>query len=398
MLIQRIVRFFSGSRLLRADADIRDAVLDRMLAGGIMFRSAIAEETDGSVTFCLPEKEAKRLFLCLEADGLPIPETVCAHGFPHLFRLYRRRAGLLLGFLIAVALTAFSSQFVWGVKVIGNQSIPAELIRHRLEMYGCAPGSFIPDLDVSAVANNYLIAEDDLVWMSINLYGTVAYVEVKEKGSVADRQDDIRLSNIVADCDGQVMWFSVKDGKGLVNVYDIVEKGQLLVSGIEETTDGTFRLRRADAQVYAKVHKSFHIEIPLLREQKLFTGNTVRHSFVKFFGKTVNLFGNSGMIPEKYDKIEDERILAQFGELPVPVSIVTDIYNEYETVSVSLTEEEARRIGAVQLEDLMTKELADAEILEREVKTDLQENALVIDCRVWCIMDIAREQPVEVSG
>ena len=103
------------------------------------------------------------------------------------------------------------------------------------------------------------------------------------------------------------------------------------------------------------------------------------------------------MIPEKYDKIEDERILAQFGSLPVPVSIVTDIYNEYETVSVSLTEEEARRIGAVQLEDLMTKELSDAEILEREVVTDLQENALVIDCRVWCIMDIAREQPVEVG-
>ncbi len=397
MLLQRIVRFFSGSRLLRADACLRDTLLDRMLACGIVFRSAMPEETDGSITFRISEKEAARLFQCLEQEGLPLPETVSSHGMPHLFRLYRRRAGLLVGALAAIALTAFSSQFVWGVKVIGNHSIPSEVIRSRLAMYGCAPGVFIPNLDVSEVANTYLIAEDDLVWMSINLYGTVAYVEVKEKGTTADAPSDIKLSNIVADCDGQVMWFSIKDGKSMVSVYDVVEKGQLLVSGIEETTEGDFRLKRADAQVYAKVHKTFHLEIPLVREQKLYTGNTVRHSFVKFFGKTVNLFGNSGMIPEKYDKIDDVQTLVQFGDLPVPVSLVTEIYNEYETVQVSLTEEEARRAAAAQLENLMAKELAEAEILEREVVTTLSEDVLLVDCRVWCVMDIAREQPVGVE-
>ena len=45
----------------------------------------------------------------------------------------------------------------------------------------------------------------------------------------------------------------------------------------------------------------------------------------------------------------------------------------------------------------MAKELAEAEILEREVVTTLSEDVLLVDCRVWCVMDIAREQPVGVE-
>ena len=128
MLLQRIVRFFSGSRLLRADACLRDTLLDRLLACCIVFRSAMPEETDGSITFRISEKEAARLFQCLEQEGLPLPETVSSHGMPHLFRLYRRRAGLLVGALAAIPLTAFSSQFVWGEETGVTDAVTSDIV------------------------------------------------------------------------------------------------------------------------------------------------------------------------------------------------------------------------------------------------------------------------------
>ena len=82
-----------------------------------------------------------------------------------------------------------------------------------------------------------------------------------------------------------------------------MRKGDLLVSGIIDSKALGYRLVRARGEVFAAVTLTYDVEIPYEMERKVYTGEFLTEKDVKFFAKTIKLFGKDSISPSSCDTI-----------------------------------------------------------------------------------------------
>ena len=318
-------------------------------------------------------------------------ETRKRLGLSVLFSKYKARTGLFAGTAVGIFLLVYSSLFVWDVTVTGNESIPESVILDALAENGLTLGTYIPSLDTERLEGLLMLNIDGGSFISVNLRGTVADVEVKERQENAEIVDLTSPSNLVASMDGQISAMEITGGVNKVKTGEIVKKGDLLASGIIDSKALGYRLVRARGTVLARTTLSYEIEIPLEISEKVYTGKTKTYRSIKFFSKIINFFRKNNISEESCDRIETERRLFLFGKIKLPIFLIETTYTEYELQSRILTKEEALQRAKKRLRLESDADLADAEILARHTSVRLDEVSLVLTEQVECIIDIAEE-------
>ena len=138
----------------------------------------------------------------------------------------------------------------------------------------------------------------------------------------------------------------------------------------------------------------------------IITSTLVKKS-LKFFGKSIKLKENSSILPDGCDIIVENRRIVLFegdtmtGGISLPISVITEYRETVTEERITLTEEEALRTAGIEMAALFSKELPDAEILSRTVRTEVRTleegEALALIWEMTCIEDIAVESPIGVS-
>ena len=318
-------------------------------------------------------------------------ETRKRLGLSVLFSKYKNRTGLFAGAVVGIFLLVYSSLFVWDVTVTGNESIPESVVLDALAENGLTLGTYIPNLDTERLEGILMLEIDGVSFISVNLRGTVAHIEIKERAKNAEIVDLSSPSNLVASMDGQIAAMEITGGVNKVKTGEIVKKGDLLASGVIDSKALGYRLVRARGTVLARTTLTYKIEIPLETHEKVYTGKSKTYQSLKFFSKIINFFRKSNISEENCDRIEKERRLFLFGKIKLPIFIIETTYAEYETRSRILTEAEALQKAKKQLRLESDNDLADAEILARHTSVFLDETKLVLTEQVECIIDIAKE-------
>ena len=65
--------------------------------------------------------------------------------------------------------------------MVSTTDTPHNVIIKNLEALGCYEGAFVPSIDFENLCIDYVDKYTDFSWVSVNLKGTVAYVEIQEK-------------------------------------------------------------------------------------------------------------------------------------------------------------------------------------------------------------------------
>lgn len=350
----------------------------------------------GRTEFFILERDLKKLSRFCDADCVEF----CVEGryglLPYL-RRYKRRVGIPVGILLFFGILWVSGLFIWEINVTGNETIKEDAIIERLERLGCGIGSFIPALNLQEIYSKLLIASDDIAWISINLRGTVANVEIREIQRPETKKPEGDGANIIAAMDGQIELLEVYAGQPAVKIGDTVRAGDLLISGVIEGRNMGIRYVYARGKVFARVSKEIVIEVPLQTERKTYTGREVTDTTIKIFGKSINISSNSGNLPAFYDKIEKKEQLGFFGVVHVPIFIRTTAYREYEYRPYTLSETEAVREAYNRLKTETAAALADGELLKKNVTAHFTEDAYVIRCTLYCIHNIAVTSEFEIE-
>ena len=86
---------------------------------------------------------------------------------------------------------------------------------------------------------------------------------------------------------------------------------------------------------------------------------------VKFFTKTIKLFGKDSISPSSCDTIEVERRIYLLDRIALPIFITETTHSVYEMQTVLLSEEEAIALAYEKLHAMCDETLEDAEILAR---------------------------------
>ena len=308
----------------------------------------------------------------------------------------RRRYGLIFGFVFLLLMLFYSSRVVWKIEISGLHHLSEDEVISQLENAGFSLGTYIPSVDYDTLHNTVLKNSDNLSWISVNVTGNVAYVEIKETKSP---QNNITptYTNIVAAFDGYIESVKVIQGKKVVTRGDVVKKGDILISGVINSQAEGIRYEQAQGEVYAYVNKSIFVKVPFVSTKKEYTGKKITDKTYKIYNFPIKFLSKYGNQTSLYDTIEKKEKLSFLGISHIPIEIQTTVYYEYEIVTVKLSVSEAVDLAFVQLREELDKNLQSAELIDKSVKTYYDSEAFYIECQLYCLEDIAKEQAFFVT-
>ena len=380
------MKFFFGRVCVSGEARCATALLNLLMTYGISYEGLSLRE--GRVWLWMSERAFRRLAELCDSEGICLTVEK-RRGLPQLARRYGKRIGLLVGALMAIVILFWGSRVVWDVRVTGNVTLDDHAVLEMLSECGLTSGTYLPTLDTDLVESRMLLSHREVCWISINIRGTTANVEVLE--TVFGDVEESSYANLVSSRDGQIERVEVYEGNAIVKVGDVVREGDLLVSGIYDKGLLGSRVTRARGEIYARTVRSFDVEIPLSGTEKVYTGREWTEKYVNFFGKRIKVFANTGNVGAECDIIyRDNGVSLPSGAI-LPIGWQGIVYREYREEPIVLENEEAMERAFSALAETLDTFVTDtgAELLSKAVTYELDEDAYRIHCTVICIENIA---------
>ena len=309
-------------------------------------------------------------------------------GIPHILYRYRHRYGIFAGIIIMLAIIYASCGFLWDIRISGNDNISDIIIMRELNSKGLCPGKKISQLDIDQIENAVLLDSDDISWITINLNGTVAHVQVREKNEQPPKKET-KPSNLIASKNGEIVSLEVFSGKPVVKPGDIVTKGDLLVSGIYDSQSMGYRFRHSSGAVYARTTQAIEIEIPFKYQKKEYTGRIISDNNLIFFSNIIKLSENSGNLPSKYDTINKTDILTLVRGKNLPVIFESTQYFEYVMTDAERSASEASELAFRELEYRLSEITENTYLLKKSITVSSDDNCFRLTCQLMLVENIA---------
>ena len=386
--------FFLGYVTVSADYESITPLLNLCMYLCIPYSDFKAEKERVLLTFRLKAFGTMKK----EADARGITYRVENRGgLPIFLEKYKYRFGLWLGIVCAIVLVFLSHQFIWDIEVTGNEIITSQEVRMLLKDHGFSVGSYIPSANTDRIENNILIDSEEISWMSINIIGTVAHVQVRENVGADKTEQATRPANLIAKKSGIIEEVRIFRGKVMVGAGKYVNKGDLLVSGLFDSVQQGFRYTRASGEVLARTVEEFYIEIPYEYEKKEYTGGEYCDKYLNFFDYSMNISKNSRKDDALYDKINIVENYCLLGMIETPLSVKTERYLEYKTVYETRSPEAAEELAYFELENKLSAMADDATLIKKTVVPYARDDRFILHCTVVLIENIAEISEFEVD-
>lgn len=312
-------------------------------------------------------------------------------GFSFLVYRYRKRVGVLVGAAVFVLILTFSSNFVWTIRVEGNDKTDASVILHTMEELGLRAGVMRSKIEINETELEALRRLSDLSWVSVNIRGSVATVEVRERTPAPEMLDESVACNVVAARDGCIVRIEAYEGNAKVRVGEAVVKGDLLISGVMESKLETTRFVHARGNIIASTSKKLEAEIPLVQERLTPTGQKKKKYSVELFGIRIPLYFSAPK-GEEWQLSERENRLRLLGR-DLPFAFFGSDYTQVEKVPFNLSTEEAKA-QARQALNLQKQALGDVKIISVDEKYEINSSVCKMVWELTCEENIGVSEEI----
>jgi similar to stage IV sporulation protein len=281
-----------------------------------------------------------------------------------------------------------SSLFVWEIDVYGNERTPARAILGALRELGFGYGTFVPSVVSEELSDKIILELPQLQWFAVNISGSHADVLVRERVDRPELTDTRAPASVCASKGGLIVKMSVLAGEPARSVGDTVTAGDVLVSGAAR--GGTASAR---AEVWARTWYELTARLPDMYAKR-YTGNVKYRRYAVLAGGKIKLSVNSGILWPNYDKIVTERKLRLPLGGVLPVTIVTERYEEYtlpQDADMAADTEETLRKALMSRLDVL---VGDGEIRAAVFETSEADGVSVMTMRAECVEQIAVRRPM----
>ncbi len=324
-------------------------------------------------------------------------------GLPFLFHRYRKRRAALVGVLLFLALLWYLTTHIMGIDIVGNERVATESLLSGLKEFGLYHGASVRKIDDKLIKNQMMTEFDEIAWIGVNIKGSRAYIEVKERLDTKVALDGDVPCDIVASRDGLIKLLEVKEGLTVVKPNQLVEKGDLLVSGVIDSEKQGMRYVHSFGEVFAETSYKKVREYPFEYIEKIYTGQKKNRYRFSVLGKEFRLFLKQSQPFEYCDKEDENR------EYKAPFSFVPSLFVQKESFSEYVPEKKSRnleetlKLAGEELSAEIEKEIPPkAEVLDKSVTyTELGKKGISVTVEVRCREDIATQRiidKIEVLG
>lgn len=311
-MIIKFYRILFGYLRVRFDGDFKERILSLCAQNGItLWATRLKEE---KIESNISVREFKRLRTIVRGKGIKA-HIVKKRGVPFVTNRYKRRYGILAGVVAFFLIIGLMSDYIWIIDVNGNNKITDEYIISACNSIGIKNGIRKDSIYPKIEREKLMLKLEGIAWASLNIEGsrlTVNVTETKEK----DKETE-KFSNLKANADGVIKKLDIVSGTSVVKVGQAVMKGDLLVSGIIETVDGT-RFVKSKGEIIALSQNEIVLKEDYKQKPLILTGEIKSKYVLEIFGLKIPLY--LGCEKRLYESSAKQTKLKIFGTT-VPVSV-----------------------------------------------------------------------------
>ena len=395
-MLNHIVNLLKGQVTGRVESGFPERVINLCAEYGIAFWD-LTWESPVSFTFSLTRRDWKRLRKLsrrLDCDMT----AVGWRGVPFFIGRIRRRYALWMGLGACLVLLICGSFFIWDFEIEGNETVSDQEILRALEKNGVGFGTFGFAVDSFELRNYILLEIPELSYIAVNVRGCRAYVQVREAVPAPELVDKRQPGNTVAAKDALVTAIQPWDGEKQVLPGTMVKRGQLLIAGVVQNDFGGVRYLRGMGRVYGRTWYELKCRVPLTVREKSFTGDTTLRRALLIGKKRINLYFNSSIPGDTYDKISSWEKWSLPGGIPLPVTAVTERLRGYTVTERERTKAEALRLADIVLTARLAGYLDEGTVLQRSLSCEEADGTLLVTLAAECEEQIGKlvEMPTEM--
>lgn len=388
MLIKHLLHLAEGTVRIRVEAPFPERIFNLFGSNAMAFWDV--ERTSPTGFACtLARKDYRRLRRL--GESLPCEIRVeRRRGAPYLAKAFRRRMVLTVSLLAALGVLILGSFCVWDFEIEGETAVSDKEILRALQKYGVGLGTFSGNIDSEDLRNHILLDLPELSWITVNVRGFRAYVQVRPRTPKPQIVDEKTPVNIVARRSGVVQRIEALGGEAVVLPGSTVAEGDLLISGASHRGGREVELLAAMGEVEARTWYTLSAAMPLtLREKEVREEKTVLSLLLGT--RRIKICGSSRYDGEEYDKITDRMKWDLFGLLPLPITTVKERIRLYETAERGCSAAEAKTAGEELLQAyLQTLLPEDGEVLASLCTAEERGGLLLVTLRAECLESIGK--------
>lgn len=314
-------------------------------------------------------------------------------GFPFLGQKIKKRFAFLLGVFLFIISIFVLSNIVWQVEIIGNDQIEQDKILELAEEIGIKKGVLKYTLPPIEQAQRFFSRElEQASWIGVEIRGTRVVIRVVEK-VVPEEEKPLNPRHLVAGKHAVIQQIFVERGQQKVQVNQVVNKGDILVSGIVGN-ENNYRIVPAKGKVMGEVWYETEVHVPLKQNPISYTGRQ-HENFYLLIGSYALKVKGYDEIPFTNYEINQEKTYLKWRNYRIPVGWKKEILRENRDHSRTLTLEEALELGKKMARQDVLRRTEDGRIKEEKVlHHQVDSDKVYIKIHFAVIEDIAVEQTI----
>lgn len=387
LLLVNLIRFIRGSITCIAKGRFTERLINILNKKGFSYWNIIP--VDGGISFSIYANEYNNLRLNLRGTGIKT-SVKRKSGLPFLMKRYSNRKGLALGLVLFIALMILFSKFIWVTTVSGNEKVETTKIISVLKDNGLYSGAYANSIDNKFLERKVIETIPDIRWISVNITGCKAEVEVKESYKIPKILDENDVCDIKASRDAIVLEDNVTGGTGMVKKGSAVMKGQLLISGMITGAKGDRHFVKARGKIIGRTTYNKTYALPKRKIISALTGEKMDRSRVNFLWFSFPL--SYSYIPFDNYKVLKKTENLNVNNTLLPVSVTREYIENIKKSEYSLKEnKKALKKIAVLCEAFDFK---NKEIESRKYKYHQDKKNYYLDVKYTVKEDICKKSPL----
>ena len=389
-MYRKAVNYLRGSVTVRVESAFPERVVNLLAVHAVPFWDMCRlDETAFTVRtswHALPRLRAA-------AERTECTVTVLRRGgAPLMWQMLCRRYVLLAGLALFLLLSLGGNFFIWEFRVTGNETVPTETIVRELEEYGIGVGSFSLRIDQDMMRNHVLLELPDLSWLVVNVKGCVAHVQVVERKRPPQIVQENEVTNMVACRSGLVTRVEPLDGKAQVSQGSTVVEGQLLISGVVDSSRSGVRFVHGAGNVWARTWYDLSVWVPLKEVQYAAQEGKTTGIRLNFGKRQINLYAKGSMLGVNCGKISHYGAVCLPGGFRLPITVVRKETVEYTAIETERTAAAAKAEGEAALLKLLEQQMTgEGEVTSTHFSAARKGDWLLVTLRAECHEQIARQ-------
>lgn len=282
----RIIRFFKGFLIIGFSGENAEKILNLCSVNGIVLWNTRCRK--GYITTCISIKDFKKLRIIKRKIKTRI-RIIKKCGLPLKKIKIITRPGMISGLVLGMIFLRIMSLYVWDVNVCGNSSLNTKDIIGVTKSLGIDCGVLKNKIDTLNLPQDIVLEIPQISWCAVNIEGSRLTVDITEVSKQKEKSNS--PCNIVAKCDGIITKVKATSGTVMVRPGDVVVKGQVLISGINENLTGNVFVE-AKGEIVAKTVHKFKSTKEYEKMQTNEIGKTKTKKLIKLLNINIPLFIN----------------------------------------------------------------------------------------------------------